>query len=543
MRRRHSRFRQRSRVTDMHHEGHEAHQGRILPQSLTRTPIRGRKARPGLRSGRAKKNHFINLRIRPSLRALRVLRGEIVSIGVFIPALLLSGCLLGPDYKRPPYAIPPQFRAAMTSDTDSIGDLKWFEVFKDEHLQELIRVALVQNYDLRDAIARVDAARGNFGITRSNQFPNFSVGADVPSTELSTNGQFTIPKGSTVISRQRTYGEVFLNLLSFEVDIWGRLRRATESAQAQLFAADWNRKAVITTLISDVATAYFNLIELDMELAIGRNTVGTREELLRLLRLQLQGGVGTLLDVRQGEQLVYTAAQTIPDDERQIEQTENLISLLLGKNPGPVARGNLLTAQQTPPEVPAGLTSALLERRADVQAAEQTLIAANANIGVAKAAYFPQIILTGEYGYQSTALANLFSGSRRIWSFLPQITQPIFTAGRLDSQLELAEAQQRSALAQYEGAIQTAFRDVSDALIQYQKIREIRAQRELLVTALRDRTRLAYLRFRGGVDTMLNALTADTDLFSAELSLAQARRDELLSVVQLYKALGGGWQE
>jgi len=280
-----------------------------------------------------------------------------------------------------------------------------------------------------------------------------------------------------------------------------------------------------------------------MELAISRNTLGTREESLGLLRIQLQGGVGTLLDVRQGEQLVYTAAETIPDDERQIEQIENQISLLLGKNPGPVARANLLTMERPPPEVPAGLTSALLERRPDIQAAEQILIANNANIGVAKAAYFPTITLTGEFGFQSTALASLFSGSRRFWSFIPQITQPIFTAERLGSQVELAEAQQRSALAQYEKAIQTAFTDVSNALIQYQKIREIRAQRELLVTALRDRTRLAYLRFRGGVDTFLNALTADTDLFSAELSLAQARRDELLSLVQLYRALGGGWQE
>jgi outer membrane protein, multidrug efflux system len=299
---------------------------------------------------------------------------------------------------------------------------------------------------------------------------------------------------------------------------------------------------VITTLISDVATAYFNLLELDMELAIARDTLGTREESLRLLRAQLQGGVGTLLDVRQGEQLVYGAAEIIPSTKQQIEQTENQISLLLGKNPGPVTRGRPLTEQQTPPEVPAGLPSALLERRPEVQAAEQILVANNANIGVAKAAYFPQITLTGQYGYQSIALAGLFAGSRRAWTFVPQLTQPIFTAGRLGSQVELAEAQQRSALAQYEGAIQSAFRDVSSALIQYQNVREVRAQRELLVTALRDRKRLAYMRFSGGVDTMLNALQADQDLFVAELSLAQARRDELLSLVQLYKALGGGWQ-
>src|SRR5262245_27927628 len=246
-------------------------------------------------------------------------------------ALLLASCMVGPDYKRPTTEIPPQFRAAMTPDTaPSIAELKWFDLFKDEHLQELIRVALTQNYDLRDAIARVEAARANVGITRSNQFPQFGLGADVPSSELSRNGQFTIPNG---VGRQRTYGEVFLNLFTFEIDIWGRLRRATESAQAQLLASEWNRKAVIRTLITDVATAYFNLLGLDMELAISRNTLGTREESLRLLTKQLGGGVGTLLDVRQGEQLVYTAAETIPADERQIEQTENLISLLLGRNP------------------------------------------------------------------------------------------------------------------------------------------------------------------------------------------------------------------
>ena len=480
----------------------------------------------------------------PWFWCLRGLRGEIISILGLATALWLSGCLLGPDYKRPSVEIPPQFRAAMTPEAlPSIADLKWFEVFRDEHLQELIRVALVQNYDLRDAIARVDQARGNLGITRSNQFPNFNLGGDVTSRELSTNGEFSIPPGATFVNRQRTFGEGFVSLLSFEVDIWGRLRRATESAQAQLLASDWNRKTVITTLISDVATAYFNLLELDMELVIARDTLGTRDESLRLLRIQLQGGVGTLLDVRQGEQLVNTAAEVIPDDERQIEQTENQISLLLGKNPGPVARSSLIAMERPPPEVPAGLTSVLLERRPEIQAAEQILIANNANIGVAKAAYFPQITLTGQYGYQSTALAGLIAGSRRAWAYVPQLTQPIFTAGRLGSQVELAEAQERSALAQYENAIQTGFRDVSNALIQYQKIREIRNQRESLVTALRDRKRLAYMRFFGGVDTMLNALNSDQDLFTAELNLAQARRDELLSLVQVYKALGGGWQD
>ena len=457
--------------------------------------------------------------------------------------ILLNGCMVGPDYRRPAVTTPDAFRgasAAITPDKQSIAELKWFEVFQDEQLQELVRTALAQNYDLRDAVARVDAARANLGITQADQYPNFGIGADVTSSELSRQGQFTIPRGT---SRQRTFGTVFLNLFSFELDIWGRLRRATEAARADLLGADWTRKAVVTTLISDVATAYFSLLELDMELEIAKNTFITRAESLRVIRVQQLGGVATLLDVRQGEQLVYTAAQSIPDTERQIEQTENQISLLLGRNPAPVTRGRLLTEQQTPPEVPGGLPSSLLERRPDIQAAEQLLISANANIGVAKAAYFPQITLTGEFGYQSTALSNLFSGSRRLWTFVPQLTYPIFDAGRTRFGVERAEAEQRSALAQYEGAIQTGFRDVSDALVQYQKVREVRAQRELLVTSLQDRKRLAYMRYKGGVDTLLNALDADRDLFNAELSLAQAKRDELLSVVQLYKALGGGWQE
>jgi outer membrane protein, multidrug efflux system len=449
--------------------------------------------------------------------------------------------MVGPDYQRPPVATPDVFRASPTPtpDAKTIADLKWFEVFSDEQLQELIRTALVQNYDLRDAVARVEAARANLGITQADQYPNFGVGGGFTSIELSRDGQLSIPTGN----RRRDFGTVFLNLFTFEIDIWGRLRRATEAARAELLATDWNRKTVITTLVSDVATAYFNLLELDMELAIAKNTLATRQESLQLIRTQEQGGVATLLDVRQGEQLVYGAAQSIPSTEQQIEQTENQISLLLGRNPGPVTRGRLLTEQQTPPEVPAGLPSSLLERRPDIQAAEQILVATNANIGVAKAAYFPQITLTGEFGYQSTALANLFSGSRRIWSFVPQLTQPIYTAGRITSGVELAEAQQQSALAQYEKAIQTGFRDVSDALVAYQKVREVRVQREFLVTALQDRKRLAYLRYQGGVDTMLNALSSDQDLFAAELSLAQARLDELLSLVQLYRALGGGWQE
>jgi outer membrane protein, multidrug efflux system len=449
---------------------------------------------------------------------------------------------VGPDYDRPPMTAPGVFRgdpSATAPDAQSIANLAWFEVFKDDQLQELIRTALLHNYDLRDAIARVEAARANLKVTQADQYPNFGFGAEVPSVEASRQGEQTIPNG---ISRQRTFGTVFLSLFTYEIDIWGRLRRATEAARANLLATDWNRKAVITTLVGDVASAYFNLLELDLELEIAKGTLATREESLRLITLQQQGGVATLLDVRQGEQLVYGARQTIFDTERLIEQAENGISLLLGRNPGPITRGAALSRQEQPAAVPAGLPSTLIERRPDIQVAEQILVANNANIGVAKAAYFPQITLTGEFGFQSTALSSLFSGSRRFWSFVPQLTQPIFTAGRITGNVEFAEAQQRSALAQYENAIQTGFRDVSDSLVQYRRIREIRVQRELLVTALQDRKRLAYLRFRGGVDTMLNALNADQDLFVAELSAAQARLGELLSLVQLYRALGGGWQ-
>ena len=299
---------------------------------------------------------------------------------------------------------------------------------------------------------------------------------------------------------------------------------------------------MITTLVSDVATAYFNLLELDMELAIARRTLQLREESLTIIRNRERGGLGTLLEVRQGEQLVYAAAQVIPDVEQLIEQTENQLSLLLGGSPTAMARGLSLIDQEQPPAVPAGLPSALLGRRPDILVAEQNLVAANASIGVAKAAYFPRISLTGFLGFQSDALSTLFSGPGRIWQFVPQVTQPIFNAGRLRSNVRLATAQHEIALIEYQRVIQTAFREVSDSLIQYQKVREIRAQQEMLVATLQERSRMSYVRYQGGIDTFLNALDADRDLFDAELRLAQTRRNELLALVQLYRALGGGWQ-
>jgi multidrug efflux system outer membrane protein len=457
--------------------------------------------------------------------------------------ILVLGCKVGPNYRRPIINPPDVFRGSdgtPPADATSLADLKWFDVFKDERLQELIRTALRQNYDLRDAVVRVAAARANLGITRADQFPSIDVSAGVTTNRLSSNGELLLPFG---VEQKRTFGSVSLNLLSFEVDAWGRLRRATESARADLLLAEENRKTVVTTLVSDVAAAYFSLLELHMELEIARRTLATREDSLRLIEVRQRGGVATVLDLRQAEQLVYSAAGVIPDVVRLTEQTENQIQLLLGSSPGAVVRGLRLTEQPQLPSVPTGLPSSLLERRPDIRAAEQTLIAANAIIGVAKAAYFPRISLTGFLGAQSTQLSSLFTGPNRTWQFAPDVTQPIFEGGRIRSNVKLAEAQREIELVHYEKTIETAFREVSDALVQHRQVTEIRVQDELLVGALQDRSRLAYMRYRGGVDTLLNALDADRDLFTAELELARIRRDVLQATVQLYKALGGGWQQ
>src|SRR5713101_2256110 len=369
-------------------------------------------------------------------------------IAPMVAAALLAGCVVGPNYRRPAIQTPNAFRAAAPatpSDPASLGDLKWFEVFRDEKLQELEREALAQNYDLRDAAVRVEAARANLGITRSDQFPNLSAGADISTIRISRDGATPLP-AAFVPSQNRTFGGATLSLLSFEVDLWGRLRRATEAARANLLGEEENRKAVMTTLVSEVASAYFSLRELDYQLEISRRTLATRQESLELIKNRQAGGVATLLDLRQSEQLVYTAAETIPTLQQQIEQTENQISLLLGKNPDEIVRGRSLTEQAMPPEVPAGLPSALLERRPDIRAAEQSLIAANADIGIAKASYFPQISLSGFLGGQGTQLSSLFSGPSAIWNFTPQVTQPIFTAGRLKSNVQLSQALHESAL-------------------------------------------------------------------------------------------------
>ncbi len=456
----------------------------------------------------------------------------------------LTGCTVGPNYQRPTVPIPQNFRAPdplPPPQAASFADLKWFDVFQDPELQTLVRAALEHNYDLRDAVARVEEARAELGITRSSQFPQFGAGAEVNINRLSRNG--ATPVSSVILpSQNRNYGTAALQLLSFEADIWGRLRRATEASRANLLGAEENRKAVVTTLVSDVATAYFTLRELDYTRGISQRTLDTRNASLELTKSRQSGGVATLLDLRQAEQLVLTADETIPAISQQIEQTENRITLLIGEPPRSIVRGREFTQQALPPDVPPGLPSTLLERRPDIRATEQALIATNAEIGVARAAYFPQITLSGALGGASTQLTNLFSGPSATWSLIPQLTQPIFTAGRIKNSVRLAEVEKQRALIQYEKTIQTAFTEVSDALIAHQRVRESRVKQEALVSTLQDRLRLAYVRYRGGVDTQLNALDADRDLFQAQLDLAQIQLNELLSVVQLYKALGGGWQ-
>ena len=378
------------------------------------------------------------------------------------------------------------------------------------------------------------------GLARSDQLPQFAAGADLTTSRASVNGPSGIAGQG---GQRRSFGSVVLSLLTFELDVFGRLRQQTKAARAELRASEEDRQTVQTIVVGDVAAGYFSLLELDSELSIARQTLATRQESLRLITLRQQGGLATGLDVRQAEELVYQASQTIPDTERQITQTENQLSFIIGNNPGSITRGQPLDQQETLPTVPAGLPSSLLERRPDIRAAEENLVAQRALVSAAKRAFFPTISLTGLFGFQSNQLSNLFTGPSRAWSLVPQITQPIFTGGRLKSDVKFAKAQQEFAIVQYQQTIQNAFKEVSDALIQYQKVREIRTQQELLVATLRDRSRLAHLRYEGGVDTLLNALDSDRELFDAQLNLTQTKRNELLSLVQLYKALGGGWQQ
>jgi len=457
---------------------------------------------------------------------------------LFLLSSLLAGCTVGPNYKRPKVDVPTVYRGSAAEQADkagpdSLGDQKWWDVYPDEELQKLIRTALQQNYDVGIAAARILQAQAQLGITRADQFPSIAAGGSAIDQRS--------PKSKSFPPFTTSANQVNLSL-AWELDFWGKFRRSTEAARANLLASEWARQEVISSLVSNIATAYFQLRELDLELEISKSTLKSRENSLKLTQLLADHGATSMLDVRQAEQLVYTAAEQIPDLERRIEQQENFISTLLGQNPGAVARGRKLTEQPHAPEVPAGLTSALLERRPDIRQAEQQLVAFNARIGVAKAAYFPQINLTADAGYQSSALTGLFSGPAGLWSFGGALTQPIFEGGRLRNNVRLTEAEEQEAVIVYQQTIQEAFREVSDALIGYRKTQEFRVQQELLTRSAEDAAHLSDIRYKGGAASYLEVLTNQTNYFSAELNLAQAQRNELLALVSLYKALGGGWQ-
>lgn len=465
----------------------------------------------------------------------------------------LTGCAVGPNYKRPTADVPGTYRGS-TPDTPanaasqqvnseqaktepakpSLGDEKWWQVFEDPELQGLIRTALKNNYDVRIAAARVLQAQAQLGITRADQFPSVSGGGNISSQQS--------PQIGPIPAYEITLGQLTASA-AWNVDFWGKYRRATEAARATLLANEWARKAVTVTLVANLTTSYFQLRELDLELEISKRTFDSRSESLKLTRTLEQHGFNSLLDVRQSEQLVYTAATEIPNFERQIAQQENAISILLGNNPGDVPRGLKLYEQPHVPEVPAGLPSSLLERRPDVRQAEANLIAANAQIGVARAAYFPQISLTGTVGFESPALANLFTGPAGIWTVAASLTQPIFEGGKLKSNVRLAEAQREQMLLTYQQTIQGAFRDVSNGLIAYRKNREFRVQQTHLLESAQDAARLSQVRFKAGTTDYLEVLTNETNSFSAELGLAQAQANELIALVQLYQAFGGGWQQ
>jgi outer membrane protein, multidrug efflux system len=453
--------------------------------------------------------------------------------------LLASGCTVGPNYKRPTVPVPGSYRGtvpdqAAQTELNALGDQKWWDVFQDDQLRTLIRTALTQNYDSRIAASRVLEAQAKLGITRADQFPSVGAGAGIFDTRTAQSKFLPAFETST--------GQVNLSA-AWELDFWGKYRRATEAARANLIASEWARREVLSTLVANVASAYFQLRALDLELEISKRTLTSRQESLRLTRILADGGSTTLLDVRQAEQLVFTASAEIPVLEQQIEQQENFLSILLGQNPGDIPRGQTLTEQRQPPQVPSGLPSSLLERRPDIQQAEAQMVAANAEIGVARAAYFPQISLSGTGGFQSSALTSLFTGPAGAWSFGASLAQPIFTGGRLRSEVRLAEARQQTAALFYQQSIQGAFRSVSDALVAYHKTREFRAQQELLFRSAEDAARLSHMRYSGGVTGYLEVLTNETNAFSTELGLVQAQVNELLAVVQLYQALGGGWQQ
>jgi multidrug efflux system outer membrane protein len=458
----------------------------------------------------------------------------------FLPVVIvaLAGCTVGPNYKRPAVSVPTDYRAAMpnqAANLPSFGNEKWRDVYQDPELTRQIHTALRQNYDLRIAATRVLEAQAQLGIVRANQFPSASVGADIFSQQNAKVSNLFPPY-------EVNAGQLNLSVI-WNLDFWGKYRRQTEAARAQMLASEWGQQAVISSLVANVATAYFQLRALDSELEIAKRTLGSRQQSLQLTQVLETHGSASDLDVSQSEQLVYIASETIPDLERQIQQQENLLSILLGENPGSIPRGQALKEQSAPDSVPSGLPSELLERRPDVREAEANMMAANALIGVAKAAFFPSIALTGTGGLESNQLSRFISAPSQTWLGALSVAQPVFEAGALRSQLKLSRAQYQEAVLAYQQTVQKALEQVSSSLVGYQKYRDFRDQQELLTQAAQRSDDLSLVLYKQGGASYLQVLTSETNYFSAELSLVQAQLNERLALVQVYEALGGGWQQ
>lgn len=452
----------------------------------------------------------------------------------------LTGCAVGPNYKRPQIAVPDQFRGAPAgaAETGSIADTKWQELFPEPALAELVKNALDHNFDLRIAAERIQEARAQLGVVRANQFPFLDVQTGLTSTRSSSVGANTfVPAGTALKSTYTSVGAA----LSWELDIFGRLRRLTEAARANYVASEEGRRAIQVSLVAGVMDTWFQLLEQDSELDISRKTQGIAQDSLRLVQLRRDRGAASGLDVRQAEQLLYTATARSAAAERIIAQTENQLSLLQGSAPGSQPHTKKLEEIAVPAQAPPGLPSAILERRPDIRAAEQNLIAANAQIGAARALYYPQISLTAFAGGQSRYLLDLLTSPARVYSVAPAALQNVFHGGQVRNQVRLSEAQQRELLVTYQRTIYTALREVSDALSAFDRLREERTQQENLVNTLQDTVRLSELRYRGGLDSYLQVLDAQRNLFTGQLALAQLRLAERQSVVEIYRSLGGGW--
>jgi outer membrane protein, multidrug efflux system len=457
---------------------------------------------------------------------------------LFLLAATATACTVGPTFKRPAVDVPPTFRDAPADDAanaTAFGDQAWWDVFEDDRLRELIDMALRQNFDLRIAAARIIEAQAQLGVTHADQFPTVD-GLAGASHNRAARSVVPVP----LDPYERSDLQLTVTA-AWEVDFWGKYRRATEAARAALVATEWGRRAVATDLVAQVAGAYFELQSLDVELDIATRALGSRREALRLTEITARGGATSLLDVRQAEQLVSSAAAAIVNLEQQIAEQENYICVLLGLNPAAVARGAPIDRHARLPDVPVGLPSELLTRRPDINQAEQRLRAASANVGVAKAAFFPVVALTGSAGFESSALAALLSQPASLWSIGAALAQPIFNAGRTRSRVAVARAQQEEAVLLYRQTVQQSLRDVSDALVAYRQGRLFREQQEQLDRSAADARRLAEIRYRGGATSFLEVLDSDTRALSAQLGLAQAELNERLALAQIYRALGGGW--